>query len=72
MIRERFDNSRTNLLKFIGTRAEIRVWDNLHQTADGPPAAEEAIFRVQNRRLIIPRSGAVSTTAGWAQPLVVR
>jgi predicted ABC-type ATPase len=70
-IRQRFDSSRANLLKFIGTRAEIRVWDNSHQTADGSPAPCE-IFRVQNRKLIIPRNGDVSKTAGWAQPLVAK
>lgn len=68
-IRERFDNSRANLLKFIGTRAEIRVWDNSRQTADGSPAPVE-IFRVQNRKLLIP--GEASQTAGWAQPLVAK
>jgi predicted ABC-type ATPase len=70
-IRERFDNSRANLLKFIGTRVEIRVWDNSRQTADGSAAPVE-IFRVQNRKVLIPKGGQVSQTANWAQPLVAK
>ncbi len=70
-IRERFDNSRANLLKFIGTRAEIRVWDNSHQTADGKPAPVE-VFRIQNRKLLIPRGDEVAQTVSWAQPLVAK
>ncbi len=70
-IRERFESSRAKLLKFIGTRAEIRVWDNSYQTADGSPAPVE-IFRMHNRRLIIPKGRAVTKTASWAQPLVAK
>ena len=70
-IRERYDNSRTNLLKFIGTRAEIRVWDNSHQSADGSPAPRE-VFRVQNREMLIPKGGELSATVAWAQPLVAK
>ena len=70
-IRERFDSSRANLLRFIGTRAEIRAWDNSHQTADGSAAPVE-IFRVQNRKVLIPKGRQVSQTAGWAQPLVAK
>jgi predicted ABC-type ATPase len=68
-IRQRFDNSRANLLKFIGTRAEIRVWDNSHQTPDGSPAPME-VFRVENRKLLIPKRADISQTVGWAQPLI--
>lgn len=70
-IRERYDNSRTNLLKFIGTRAEMRVWDNSHQSADGSPAPRE-VFRVQNREMLIPKGGELSATVAWAQPLVAK
>lgn len=70
-IRERYDNSRTNLLKFIGTRAEIRAWDNSHQSADGSPAPRE-VFRVQNREMLIPKGGELSATVAWAQPLVAK
>jgi predicted ABC-type ATPase len=70
-IRERFDNSRANLLKFIGTRAEIRVWDNSRQTTDGSAAPVE-VFRVQNRKVLIPKGSQVSQTAAWAQPLLAK
>lgn len=70
-IRERYDNSRANLLKFIGTRAEIRVWDNSRQTADGSPAPSE-VFRVRNRKVLIPHDGDPSATVAWAQPLVAK
>lgn len=70
-IRERYDNSRANLLKFIGTRAEIRAWDNSRQTADGKPAPVE-VFRVHNRKLLIPKGQEIGQTIGWAQPLVAK
>lgn len=70
-VQERFDNSRANLLKFIGTRAEIRVWDNSYQTSDGSPAPQE-IFRMQKGRLIVPRQRSAPEIAEWAQPLVAK
>lgn len=70
-IRERFESSRANLLRFIGTSAEIRVWDNSRQTADGEPAPVE-IFRVQNRKVLIPKGKQMQNTIGWAQPLLAK
>lgn len=68
-IRERFDSSRSNLLKFMGTSAEIRVWDNSTQTDDSEPAPVE-IFRCSNRRISIPQPFEPESVAQWAQPLL--
>ena len=70
-IRERFNSSRGNLLKFIGTRAEIRVWDNTTQTADGSPSPVE-IFRVQNRKVQVLDRQQPPHTIAWAQPLLAK
>lgn len=70
-IRERYDNSRANLLKFIGTRAEIRAWDNSQQSIDGSPAPCE-VFRMKNRKVAIPQNGNPAATVSWAQPLVAK
>lgn len=70
-IRERFNNSRANLLKLMGTRADIRVWDNSTQTADGEPAPKE-IFRISNRKIEIPQPFEPRAVAQWAQPLLAK
>ena len=70
-IRERFDSSRAKLLRFIGTRAQIRVCDNSHQTADRSAAPAE-LFRVQKRKALIPKGAEISQIAGWAQALVAK
>lgn len=70
-IRKRYDNSRANLLRFIGTKAEIRVWDNSHQSVDGSPAPKE-VFRMQSRKVIIPKDRDPAATVAWAQPLVAK
>jgi len=70
-IRERFDHSRENLLRFVGTAADLRVWDNSQQNADGLPSPVE-VFRVQNGHMIIPPPADVSSTVSWAQPLVAK
>lgn len=70
-IRERFDSSRANLLKLIGTRAGIRVWDNSTQTSDGEPAPRE-IFRVSDRKIVIPQPFEPQEVVQWAQPLLAR
>lgn len=70
-IRERFNSSRENLLRFIGTKAELRVWDNSTQTTDGSPAPEE-IFRVQRGKILVPADRVLAKTVSWAQPLLQR
>lgn len=70
-IRERFNASRENLLRFIGTKAELRVWDNSKQTADGSPAPEE-IFRIQRGKILVPADRDLAKTVSWAQPLLQR
>ena len=70
-IRERFDGSRANLLRFMGTKADLRIWDNSTQTPDGAPRPVE-IFRADKGKIIIPKDLDITTTAKWAQPLVAK
>lgn len=71
-VRQRYDDSRQNLLPFIGTQATIRVWDNSTQTADGTPSQAREVFRVHHRALEIPAGTAPEQTPGWARPLLAQ
>ena len=68
-IRERYSRSLANLVSFIGEAAEIHVYDNSRETADGSPAAR-LILRMHERRLIYPdRATLLTTTPDWAKPV---
>lgn len=71
-VRRRHDDSRRNLLSFIGTRATIRVWDNSTQTADGWPTHAREVFRVDHRRLRLPPRAAVAQSPAWTRPLLAQ
>lgn len=71
-VRRRCDDSRRNLLSFIGTRATIRVWDNSTQTADGRPSQARELFRVDHRRLRLPPRADPAETPAWARPLLAQ
>lgn len=71
-VRQRYDDSRKNLLPFIGTQATIRVWDNSTQTADGKPAAAREIFRIDHQTLRIPSNVDPNKVQGWARPLLAQ
>lgn len=69
-VRERYEASRANLLSFIGTDATIRVWDNSPQNSDGRPSSATEIFRVQQRRLVLPEDADPKDIVVWARPLL--
>jgi predicted ABC-type ATPase len=71
-VRERYEASRANLLSFIGTDATVRVWDNSTQTSDGRPESATEIFRVQQRRLVLPEDSDPKDTVAWARPLLAQ
>ncbi len=68
-IRERYQNSRLNLLAFIGTRAHIRVWDNSTQTTNGQPH-RIPIFEMKDRKLRLEMD--VRSAPRWTHPLLAR
>lgn len=70
-VRERYDNSRHNLLQFIGTAANMRIWDNSTQTKDGRPIPIE-IFSIKNRTLHLGKHMSLAQVPDWAKPLLVR
>lgn len=70
-IRERYENSRKNLLPFIGTAANLRVWDNSRQTADGRPSPFE-VFSVQDGLLQLGNAVTLETAPEWTQPMLAR
>lgn len=71
-VRRRYDDSRRNLLSFIGTRATIRVWDNSAQTPDGRPTLAKEVFRIENHRLRLPKGFDAEKVPGWARPLLAQ
>ena len=71
-VRRRYDDSRRNLLSFIGTRATIRVWDNSAQTPDGRPTLAKEIFRIENRKLTLPRKHDPAKVPGWVRPMLAQ
>ncbi|MCK9202271.1 MAG: zeta toxin family protein [Gallionella sp.] len=70
-IRERYENSRKNLLRFIGTAANLRVWDNSTQTSDGRPSPFE-VFSIKDRRLRLGGKMALDRVPAWSKPLLAR
>lgn len=72
MVRQRYEDSRKNLLSFIGTDATIRVWDNSTQSADGKPTFAQEIFRIEKRSLRLPRNADPNSVPGWARPLLAQ
>lgn len=71
-VRARYDDSRRNLLSFIGTRATIRVWDNSVQTDDGRPSHAREVFRVDHQKLHLPPHDDPARTPAWARPLLAQ
>jgi predicted ABC-type ATPase len=71
-VRQRYDDSRKNLLSFIGTAATIRVWDNSTQTADGRPAFAQEVFRIENRILTLPDGTDPGQVPGWVRPMLAQ
>lgn len=71
-IRERFVASRENLLRLIGTKAAIRVWDNSEEDADGLPRPVE-VLRIGDNQLLYPVTPTqLAATPGWAKAFVLR
>lgn len=70
-VRDRYDNSRKNLLQFIGTAANIRVWDNSAQSPDGTPQPVE-IFAIKNRTLRLGKRMTLDQAPDWSKPLLTR
>jgi predicted ABC-type ATPase len=68
-IRQRYPRSLANLVSFMGTAAEIRVFDNSRETRNGAPAAR-LVLQMERRTLIQPdRETLLRTTPEWAKPL---
>lgn len=71
-VRQRFDDSRRNLLAFVGTRATIRVWDNSTETTDARPSAAREVFRVLDRQLELPSPVQPGEVPAWARPMLAQ
>lgn len=70
-IRRRYDDSRTNLLAFLGTQAWVRVWDNSAESVDGKPRGARQVFEAQAHRLALATSEPEAIPE-WARPLVAQ
>jgi predicted ABC-type ATPase len=69
-IRERYPKSLANLVSFIGTAAEVHVFDNSTESADGLPQTL-SVFRMRGESIIEPDLETLMTqTPGWAKPVV--
>lgn len=71
-IRERYDNSRLNLLKLMPKVAELRVFDNSAESdpASGKRVEPVLLLHVVNGRWVGPDMQALARTPDWAKPLV--
>lgn len=70
-VRARFIRSRENLLSFIGTKADLRVWDNSEQSADGRPRPR-LIFSITDQKLVLPPQHDPFAVPAWVKPLLAR
>lgn len=70
-IRERYDASRENLLKFIGTQATIRVWDNSDQNKDGSPSAR-LVLDIRGGKLRFPKQSKLALVPAWAKAFAAK
>jgi predicted ABC-type ATPase len=69
-IRERYPKSLANLVSFIGTAAEVHLFDNSAESADGLPQTMR-VFRMRGKRIIEPDLETLMTqTPNWAKPVV--
>jgi predicted ABC-type ATPase len=69
-IRERYPKSLANLVSFIGAAADVHVFDNSVESADGLPQAKR-VFRMRGRRIIEPDLETLMIeTPNWAKPLI--
>jgi hypothetical protein len=69
-IRERYPQSLSNLVSFIGAAAEVHVFDNSGESADGLPQAGR-VFRMRGDRIMEPDLETLMTqTPDWARPVV--
>jgi predicted ABC-type ATPase len=69
-IRERYTKSLANLTSLIGVVAELHVFDNSEEAADGLPQAR-LLFRMRRRRIVEPAlAPLLKETPSWAKPLV--
>ena len=69
-IRERYPKSLANLVCFIGAAAEVHLFDNSAESADGLPQTM-LVFRMRGKRIIEPDLETLMTqTPNWAKPVV--
>jgi predicted ABC-type ATPase len=69
-IRERYPKSLANLVSLIGVAAEVHVFDNSAESADGLPRTTR-VFRMRGERIIEPDLETLMTqTPDWAKPVV--
>lgn len=69
-IRERYPQSLSNLVSFIGKAAEIHVFDNTEENSSGLPRTK-LIFRMRRSKIVEPdNEKLLATTPDWAKPIV--
>jgi hypothetical protein len=69
-IHERYPKSLANLVSFIGAAAEVHLFDNSAESADGLPRTMR-VFRMRGKRIIEPDLETLMTqTPNWAKPVV--
>jgi predicted ABC-type ATPase len=69
-IRERYPKSLANLVSFIGVAAEVHLFDNSAESADGLPQTMR-VMRIRAGKIIEPDIETLMTeTPDWAKPVV--
>jgi predicted ABC-type ATPase len=71
-IRARYARSLRNLIALLKVAAEVHLFDNSEETADGRPQARR-VMRMKDRMIVAPPSldELLRTTPEWAKPVVV-
>ena len=69
-IRERYPKSLANLVSFIGVAAQVHLFDNSAESANGLPQTMR-VFRMRGERIIEPDLETLMVqTPNWAKPVV--
>ena len=68
-IRERYPKSLANLIKLLPYAAEVRIYDNSDESADGTPRVRH-VLSMSRQKIIKPHLDELLTTAPeWAKPV---
>ncbi len=69
-IRERYSKSLANLIKLLAHAAEVRVYDNSEESADGTPRARHLLSMTRQQIVNATIDDLLMKSPEWAKPIV--